>query len=43
MHFDLPIELPAILVDRVQLQQVVVDLLTNARDAVGEEPEDAGS
>lgn len=34
VRFDLPQELPEILVDRIQLQQVVVNLLTNARDAV---------
>jgi two-component system sensor kinase FixL len=30
--------LPSVLVDRIQLQQVVVNLLTNARDAVRDQP-----
>lgn len=37
MNFDLPKELPVVMADRVQLQQVVVNLLTNARDAVCDE------
>ena len=37
VRFELPQELPTVLADRVQLQQVVVNLLTNARDAVCDE------
>ncbi len=40
VRFDLPQELPTVLADRVQLQQVVVNLLTNARDAVCDEPDE---
>lgn len=40
VHFDLPQELPTVLANRVQLQQVVVNLLTNARDAVCDEADD---
>ena len=40
MHFELPEELPTVLADRVQLQQVVVNLLTNARDAVCDQSEE---
>jgi PAS domain S-box-containing protein len=34
VHFDLEESLPSVFVDRVQMQQVLVNLLINARDAV---------
>jgi C4-dicarboxylate-specific signal transduction histidine kinase len=40
VRFDLPQVLPTVLADRVQLQQVFVNLLTNARDAVCDEPDE---
>jgi len=37
--FDLPGNLPAIRGDRIQLQQLIVNLLTNARDALLDQPD----
>jgi two-component system cell cycle sensor histidine kinase/response regulator CckA len=39
-RFDLPEQLPPVTGDRVQLQQLFVNLLTNARDAVLEQAKD---
>lgn len=38
LQFDLPESLPPVRVDRVQIQQVIVNLLTNARDAICDLP-----
>jgi PAS domain S-box-containing protein len=40
VEFKLSEELPMLQGDRIQLQQVIVNLLTNARDAVDGQPED---
>jgi C4-dicarboxylate-specific signal transduction histidine kinase len=40
MRFELPKHLPTVSGDRIQLQQVIVNLLTNARDAVREQKQD---
>ena len=40
VFLDLSPELPSVHVDRVQIQQVVINLLTNARDALCDQPED---
>lgn len=37
--FDVPDDLPAVRCDRIQLQQLVVNLLSNARDALLEQPD----
>jgi len=40
MIFELAEHLPPVVCDRVQIEQVVVNLLANARDALGERPPD---
>lgn len=39
VSFEVPHDLPAICGDRIQLQQLVVNLLTNARDALLDQPQ----
>lgn len=38
IRFDYGKDLPLVLVDKIQIQQVLVNLLTNARDAVHDQP-----
>ena len=39
MHVEVPLSLPKVWADRVQLQQVILNLMTNAMDAMTETPE----